>query len=406
MTKKMRMRKSSVKELYVHEIEFPKYLKKDKVVIFDADIIAFKVASVCEFKYKFVHNETGKEHWAKSITEFEEGLLEAKASISAKIMKLANANTGIPPDNWPKADTLRMTKLRRQLQNCPEFEDFERFDEQKAEPFSYCAKTLDDAVGRVLDRLGCNKYEMYIGGGENFRSKIPLPLEYKVSARKDGVRPIHLAAAKEYLMMKYGAIKVKGIEADDIVQMRSYQLSGEKIKSYVYSNDKDRLQGWYGGWYNPDSDTVMTLDSKLGEITRSSKGSGLKWLLFQVSQGDKTDGYSPKEWYSRRYGQVGFFNDFNECDSIASFLQKWVDIHKEKLPEIYEWDTWDGRHVVSNWLGIMEMMFSCAYMRLEINDPTTLKSLCESYGVDVGELVFEVSNIEENLEVNDDELGD
>lgn len=389
MAKGFKMRKAGVPQYYAHELEFPTYKKGEKVVLFDADILAFKVSSVCETKYRFTHKETGDQYDAKSLTEFKDFLNDEKASISRKILKLA---TKIQETGGTTTDKSRMAKLRKSLELCAEFEDFEREDFQVADPFEYCAKTLNDAQDRVMKRLKSKKCEMYIGGDENFRSKLPLEEEYKVSVRKDGVRPIHLTASKEYLIKNKGAFKIKGIEADDIIQMRAYQLAMQGVDVYVYSNDKDRLQGWYGKWYNPDNDEILTLDSLLGEITAKKKGTGLKWLMFQCSQGDATDGYSPKKWYDKRYGQVGFYNDFNDCETVKEFLEKFIEVHRDRLlplPE-YEWNTWDGRHVKSNWLGIIELMFACAYMKLEIDDPRTFSSLCAEHGVDAGELVWDV----------------
>lgn len=391
---KMRKAKDGIQEFYAHELDYPSYKKGEKVVIFDADILAFKVSSVCETKYRFTHKESGSEYLSKSIKEFVAYLDEEKAVLSRRILKLA---TGTPFSEMDDKKKARLAKLREQLSECEEFEDFEREDHQVADPFEYCAKTLNDAHDRVMKRLKAKKFESYIGGGENFRSVIPLHLEYKVSVRKDGVRPIHLTPSKEYLIKHKGAFKIKGIEADDIVQMRAYQLSQQGVDVYVYSNDKDRLQAWYGNWYNPDDDKVMTLDNMLGEITSAKKGSGLKWLLFQVSQGDPTDGYSPKPWYSKRYGQVGFYKDFNDCKTLPELFEKFIEVHRDRLlPEAeYVWDTWDGRRVKSNWLGIIEMMFSCAYMKLGIDDKTTFKSLCAEHGVDAGELIFEVRYIKD-----------
>ena len=390
MAKGFKMRKAGVPQYYASEIDFPKYRKGETVVLFDADILAFKVSSVCETKYRFTHKKNGDQYDAKSLTEFKDFLTDEKASLSRKIMKLAQRKQ----EDGKLSDTneKRMARLRKELLECPEFEDFEREDFQVADPFEYCAKTLNDAYDRVMKRLKAKKSELYIGGDENFRSEIPLKEEYKVSVRKDGVRPIHLTPSKEYLIKTKGAWKIKGIEADDIIQMRAYQLALQGVKVYVYSNDKDRLQAWYANWYNPDNDEILTLDSLLGEITAKKKGSGLKWLMFQCSQGDPTDGYSPKAWYAKRYGQVGFYNDFNECDTVKGFLEKFIEVHRDRLlPEpLYEWDTWDGRHVKSNWLGIIEMMFSCAYMKLEIDDKRTFSSLCQEHGVDAGELVWEV----------------
>lgn len=391
MAKGFKMRKAGVPQKYAHEIQFPEYKKGETVVLFDGDILAFKVSSVCESKFRFTHKETGEQYLAKSIKEFKGFLEDQKVSLSKRILKLTDNN---PVSEMSDRDKRLLKKLRNQLESAEEFEDFEREDVQIADPFEYCAKTLKDAHSRVMKILKAKKYEIYIGGDENFRYDLPLVKQYKLSVRSDAPRPIHLTASKEFLHNKFGGIKVKGIEADDILQMRAYQLSMMGVNVIMYSNDKDRLQGWYGKYYNPDNDEVLELDSMLGHITKDKKGSGLKWLLYQISQGDPIDGYSPKSWYAKRYGQVGFYNDFNDCKTIPEFLNKFIEIHRDRLlpePE-YKWETWDGRYVKSNWLGIIELMFSCAYMKLELDDKRTFSSLCKEHGVDAGELIWEVKH--------------
>lgn len=391
-------RSKKIEQKYVGDIEFPTYKKGETVLLFDGDILAFKVASVCESKFRFTHKDDEDEiYLAKSLKEFKEYLEDEKARIAKKITtvseKLRAAKTEADKAKFNK----RLEKYREDFNTCPEFEDYIREDVQVPDPFEYCVETLNRSYNLVMKKFKAKKSEIYVGGDENFRLDIPLKNQYKVSVRSDSIRPIHLTGAKEHQVNNMGAIKVKGIEADDILQMRAFQLSLMGVKVIMYSNDKDRLQGWYGKYYNPDNGEVLSLDNMLGHITKDKKGAGLKWLMFQVSQGDPIDGYSPKEWYSknfykRGYGQVGFFNDFAEVDNIQDFLNKFIEVHRDKLliEKEYTWEAWNGKYVRSNWLGIIEMMFSCAYMKLEIDDKRTFSSLCKEFGVDAGELVFEV----------------
>lgn len=410
---KMRKIAEEVKQHYVHEIDFPVYKKREKVLLIDADILAFKVSSVCESRFRFTHKEDPDEvYLAKSIKEFQGFLEDEKARYARKVerisKKMMEARRSDDTEVYEKHKK-NLAKARDAFQNCYEFEDFEREDVQIADPFEYCAKTLKDALERVLKMLKIKKFEMYVGGDENFRSTLPLVDEYKVSVRKDGIRPIHLTAAKEFLMKKYGAIKVKGIEADDVLQMRQYQLHQAGVDVVMYSNDKDRKQGWYGKYYNPDHEGIEVLDSYLGTINEKGKGCGLKWLLFQISQGDPVDGYSPKAWYDkshykRGYGPKGFFGDFGEIEDVKELLEHFIVVHRDRLlsQDLYEWTTWDKRRVKSNWLGIIELMFSCAYMKLEIDDKRTFRSLCQEHGVDAGELVWDVCH---EWDIPTEELG-
>lgn len=400
------MRKQGVKEHYVHEIDFPKYEKKSKVVLFDADILAFKVSSVCEARFEFTHKDDEDEvYLAKSITEFKGFLEDEQSRFAQKIDKAARKLMEVRKSGDEKAIAkaqANLTKWREAFDNVPQFEDFIRKDVQIPDPFEYCAKTLNEAYDRVMKLLKAKHSEIYVGGSENFRSKLPLPLEYKVSVRSDGIRPVHLTAAKEHLIKKFNGIKVKGIEADDVLQMRQFQLASQGVDVYMYSNDKDRMQGWYGKYYNPDNNEIKALDCYLGTINEKGKGCGLKWLLFQMSQGDPIDGYSPKEWYDkthykRGYGPKSFYADFAHIDNVKELLEHYIVVHRDRLMsnEFYKWETWDGRHVKANWLGILELMFSCAYMKLEVDDKRTFRSLCQEHGVDAGEMIFEVKNIKD-----------
>ena len=119
-------RKAPVKEFYASDLEFPKYRKGERVVLFDADILAFKVASVCEDKFRFTHKETGEKYLAKSLTEFKEFLNEEKTRASAKIVRLSEKYRGKTKFDWTKADQAKMAKLREEMAQCPEFEDFDR----------------------------------------------------------------------------------------------------------------------------------------------------------------------------------------------------------------------------------------------------------------------------------------
>lgn len=408
-----KMSKRGVPQYYAHEIDFPVYKKREKVLLIDADILAFKVSSVCETRFRFTRKDDEDEvYLAKSIKEFQGFLEDESSRIARKIANYSNKMMEAKrsgDEAGQKKYTRLLKKYREEFQNQPKFEDFEREDVQIADPFEYCAKTLKDALDRVLKMLKIKKFEMYIGGDENFRSTLPLVEEYKVSVRKDGIRPIHLTAAKEFLVRKYGAIKVKGIEADDVLQMRQYQLHKAGVDVVMYSNDKDRKQGWYGKYYNPDHETVEVLDSYLGTINEKGKGCGLKWLLFQMSQGDPVDGYSPKAWYDkthykRGYGPKGFYTDFGDIECEKELLEHFIVVHRDRLltQELYEWTTWDKRRVKSNWLGIIELMFSCAYMKLEIDDQRTFRSLCQEHGVDAGELVWDVCH---EWDIPTEELG-
>ena len=388
--KVFKVREAKAKQYRVDELVFPEYKNGDTVVLFDGDILAFKVSSVCEFKFLYTHRfDKSEQYRVKSQKEFKGFLADTVAELYNQL------------EDADEAETL---SIQKQIK----FWSYDNFDIEKiqeAEPFSFCAKTLKSGFNNVMNNLKADYSELYMGGSENFRLDIPLIEKYK-SSRSESERPIHLTAAKQALTGAYFNGKfITGIEADDLLQMRQKQLHDLGVNVVMYSNDKDRLQGWYGKYYNPDDLEVMELKSRLGEITESKKGSGLHWLLFQCSQGDKVDCYSPKGWFSkfaykRGFGQKSYYEAFHDAVDEKDLLTKWIDLHKTKLlvEDFYEWEDFKGRKVKANWLGIVELMFNCAYMKLSIGDKTTFTSMCKEFDVDAGECILEVDGCQWILE--------
>ena len=325
----------------------PLYSKEDKVLIVDGDIIAFKVSSVCEFKYLFKHKENGDTFKAKSKKEFKNFLEEEDGELGT-------------------------------------IEDYDCEFRQEAEPFSYCAKTLKDALENIMEATECNKLEIYIGGSNNFRSFLPLYPQYKTN-RSNQPRPLLLTQAKEYLINVKGAFKIKGSEADDVVQMRVKQLYEQGIKSVVYSNDKDLLQNitYNLSNYNPDSGVISEYPKGVSGLTMkgsSLKGCGVKWLLAQTMLGDDTDGYSPKKFFKKKYADKSYYNDFNEIVDHKEFVEKWILKWKDLVGDKIFVSDYEGFETEHDWLSLAELYYSCA--KMVDGDFPTLKDLFKYYGVD------------------------
>ena len=190
-------REYTPKEIYSN---LPNYTKQDKVLIYDADILSYKIASVTEFKYLYTSLE-GDEYKVKSKKSF----------------KAYCEENGLDIDSFTVENV------------------------QIAEPVGHAIKSMNDSVAKVMEYCGCNRIEYYIGGSGNFRNEIPLPVQYKTN-RTETVRPIHLTALKDYLIKYKGAKKVCTQEADDVVNHRIRTLNKQGVRCVLYSNDKDSMQ--------------------------------------------------------------------------------------------------------------------------------------------------------------------
>ena len=328
------------KEIYS---KLPNYTKQDKVLIYDADILSYKIASVTEFKYLYTSPE-GDEYKVKSKKSF----------------KAYCEENGLDIDSFTVENV------------------------QIAEPVGHAIKSMNDSVAKVMEYCGCNKVEFYIGGSGNFRSEAPLPTQYKTN-RKETVRPIHLTALKDYLIKYKGAKKVCTEEADDVVQHRMRDLNRQGIRCCLYTIDKDSkgVVDYNISIYNPDKQDIEFIKGGLGnlyEIKNGIRGDGLKWLMFQTAMYDKIDNYVMNSHYLKRYGERSFFKDFNGCKTEKELLEKLISKWKELLPEKTVYTSFDGSLQEHTWLSLAEMYYSCAKMR-DGSFPT-LVYLFEEYEVE------------------------
>lgn len=328
----------------------PTYYKQDKVLIIDGDIIAFRCSSVCETKYEYTNSE-GDVYNVKSKGAFKDYCLE----------------------------------------NGLEYDSFTAEPKQVADPISYCIKTLNDSIKKVMEFVGATKYEIYIGGSDNFRLKLPTPTEYK-SSRSDTSRPLLLTPVKDYLIKYKGAKRITGSEADDIVSHRMRTLNKQDIRCVAYSIDKDIYQNvdYDLMVYDPSKEDIIISKKGVGELWETKygvKGTGLKWLILQVLLGDEIDGFTPKVFFKKRYADKSFYKDFNDCKTEIDVLQKFVEVAKKLVPDNISYTSFTGQLVELNRKELFEMYYLLPKMRDSWCE--TLDELFSFYNLDVESLNYE-----------------
>ena len=340
------------KECTAEEIykDLPSYTKQDKVLIVDGDIACYKIASVTEFKYLYTSSE-GEEYKVKSKKSFVAYCEENDLDV--------NSFSVVPT--------------------------------QIAEPVSYAIKSLNDSMVKVMEYCGCNRIEYYIGGSGNFRNEIPLPVQYKTN-RTETVRPIHLTALKDYLIKYKGAKKVCGSESDDVVNHRIRTLNKQGVRCVLYSNDKDCMQNVDYALlnFNPDKADIIVSKKGVGELIdrgKDVKGSGLKWLILQVLLGDKIDGFTPKQFFNKKYADKAFLKDFDSCKTEVEVLDKFVEVAKRLVPYKVSYTSFTGQLMELNRKELFEMYYLLPKMRDSWCE--TLEELFSFYGLDIDSLIYE-----------------
>lgn len=117
-----------------------------------------------------------------------------------------------------------------------------------------CYEVIDMVYANIIEDMpdNCNDIESYVGGEGNFRFDI-YP-EYKAN-RKDLEKPKYLKEAYAYLVHFWNGTVVNGIEADDMVAIRSTELGDNCI---IVGIDKDlrQLAGTHYNWKKREFETI------------------------------------------------------------------------------------------------------------------------------------------------------
>lgn len=338
------------KELFhSEESPLPQVLTKaHRIVVVDADAIVYRISAACE-KRSVVATVRGKEVTFKT-----------------------------------------KTKLKEYCQKIgEEFEGLEFENVVKVEPVENAFETLRKTVAKIYRELNATHVIFFLGGSYNFRTDLKLPTKYK-SNRKTTRRPDHLQACREFLNEHYDTFLVSGIEADDCVQgVTEYIINRKQAYACAYQLDKDfHTSMTKNRYWHIDKKQIIELDGGIGSLQRASsgvRGDGLHWVLFQLMQGDSSDGYSPKtlyrDGYKGRYGEVSYFNDFVGFDDGVELLINWVNKWEEVLPENIEFEDFNGEVQKHNWLSLAEIYFQCLYMRMSPVDDMTFEKLLQNYGL-------------------------
>lgn len=367
-----------VTDLGIESWEFPKYSPSDVVAVFDLDFIVYSAACMTDNVTIEAHRN-GKKKLFSGRKEFNDMLKDFNTRNPDKAMKK---------------------------------EDFEIVEIVKAQPISYALRNIKARIEGIMEQLGANKCECYVGGASNFRDKLPLPVPYKGN-RKEVRRPTHLSACKEYAVNILGAKSVFGREADDVVTQRAIQIRKQGAEAILIGEDKDAYGTYNIFTFNPKKDFEPFFigdnpskwsEGYLGEVykvdgTNNYKGYGLRWKAFQIATFDAADGYNfldiargnlvrlegitKKQAANRiKLDVVGLVSKLNSVDNEAELWKVLMEHAKGYYgTEPVEYLTHSGQVNRLDFLGILNLYYHCVHMRLSINDDNTFYSVLRKQGL-------------------------
>lgn len=319
-----------------------------KVLILDLDTPIFAAAAVSDERSILVtHTPTGKQKVFKNRTELKDRLKE-----------------------------------KNTLEQLP---DYSIEDKQSAQPIENACHTLKLMVKNIQEATDCNETLFFISGKGNFRDSIELPSRYK--SNRDGmIRPLLLHDVKQFAINKFKPEICNGVEPDDAIIYTAYSLKNQGCFPIIASVDKDCLA--YSGLniYNQDKPEQGIIEiPKFGSLWLDDKGKvrgkGFLWYCFQVTNGDKIDGYVPYELSGARFGEKSAYNLLKDCTDEKHAIETVISKYQEWYPEPVTYIAWNGKEYTKNHSEIAAMYHKCARMMEDEFDDLDFLQFCNKYGV-------------------------
>ncbi len=130
---------------------------------------------------------------------------------------------------------------------------------------------VDNLVRDIVTKTGCDRSALYLTGKGNFRHALATIKPYKGN-RSDREKPFHLNNIKTYLISRYDAEVVDGMEADDALAIA--QTASEEGTTVICSIDKDLLQvpGLHYNWRKEELTEVDPLTAWYNLYTQALCG--------------------------------------------------------------------------------------------------------------------------------------
>jgi hypothetical protein len=322
-------------------------------IFVDGDLIAYRCAAAAEKRtVEVTHLPTGTQKIFKTRTEFKKFLKE---------------------------------KNREYDETKYSFKDI-----QTPESFVAVKKAIDAIIKKIKSFTFADCIEIYIGGGENFRHKLALPTMYK-SNREEMARPVLLEKTREYLVKEHKAITVVGEETDDVVTWRAYESTAEGNESIIVTADKDANQSWgcsvlnwtASDWELVNIDLIGGIDKtaiKTAKATRYEyKGTGLKFLAFQLLAGDDADAYWGYKLSKLTYGKANAYKALNDADTVEKIIDVIISEYKRLYPEPITYTDCHGVEQTKNYYDLLKMYWVCACMKRHKNDRLDFDEFLSKY---------------------------
>lgn len=325
------------------------------------------------------------------VVDMDEQVFRTAAACEERLVEVTNTQSAM------SGQFKNITTFKKFMEGVDfDTELFEHKTIQKPEKIGWAISTLKRRLDNICKICKCHpdNLELYIDGEGNFRTGLPLAVEYKGN-RKDTIKPVLLPELKQYAIDRLGAEVVTGFETDDRVVIRVTEGVKEGKKVIGSSADKDSLQaeGWwlnYEKWDEPKyvkgfGQLYLDTSIKVPDV----KGDGWKFLYYQILSADNADNYCSRDVFTKviidgevsnrkkpRWGSKTAKIALDKCTNHKQCLELIVKKYKEWYgEEEFEYEDWQGNIRKATWLDVLDMQFQLAYMKRSDDDKTCIKKI-------------------------------
>ena len=325
----------------------PSKKESEIVLLIDGDVLAYRAAAIAEKReVEVIYKTTGETRLFKNRTAFKDLLKETDLKFE--------------PDEWEITD--------------------------KVEPLNLSLATgiIKKQMKDLSTALFADRCEVFVSGKNNFRDSLPLPKKYKGN-RADSIRPIHLRAAKLFMVHNYKAKISNGAEADDFLIIRGYEELRQGNIPILITVDKDANA--YSGLsvydFTQESPQIILLPD-FGSLWRTDTkvtGNGFIFLCFQWLFGDPVDDYKPCQLANTKFGEVAAYKLLKDCETEQQALEVVIQQYKTWYPSEITYTAWDGIEITADYKFLMDLYYKCAKMKKTEDDQLDAAAFLESFGV-------------------------
>lgn len=144
------------------------------------------------------------------------------------------------------------------------------------EPVENALHSCKLQINSILEALDTDNYILYLTGKGNFRFDVAKTYPYK--GNRVLPKPYHYDNLTDYLINRWNAQVVDGIEADDALGIKGYEAYKNDCQTVICSIDKDlkMIPGWHYNFVKQELEFV-------------DEWQGIKWFYTQLLTGDATD---------------------------------------------------------------------------------------------------------------------